>query len=97
VRLVLIEWRDSFGCSVHWEPLDPPPDAKPLLCRSVGWLVQDGLDCKVVVPHITDGDHANAPQKGCGDMAIPTVAITRMIDILASPEALRSILETGTF
>ena len=80
MRLVLIEWVDSFGCSSEWQQLDGC-DARPLLCRSVGWLVQDKEDCKVIVPHISDRDHLNAPQQGCGDMTIPTKAILNILDI----------------
>ena len=51
-----------------------------MLCRSVGWLVYDGDECKVVVPHLSD-ERAQAPRQGCGDMTIPTCAIVRMIEL----------------
>jgi hypothetical protein len=71
-RLVEIEWRDSCGCSSNWQEIE---DCKPAVmsCRSVGWLVYDGSDSKVIVPHLTeDGD------QGCGDMTIPAKAIVRI-------------------
>jgi len=75
MRLVLIEWIDSYGCSSTWENLE---GCKPSImsCKSVGWLVHDGDDCKTVVPHV-----ANGAQQGCGDMTIPTCAITRLVDL----------------
>jgi len=76
MRLVLIEWQDSLGCSSAWQEM-VSVKPKPLLCQSVGWLAYDGKDCKVVVPHISE-DHASAPRQGCGDMTIPTKAIIRM-------------------
>lgn len=80
MRLVLIEWLDSFGCSTEWRGLkDISPS--PNKCRSVGWLIHDGEDCKVIVPHISDPDHANATQQGCGDMTIPVKAIVSIVDL----------------
>lgn len=81
MRLVLIEWLDSFGCSSLWTKLEDSR-AAPLVCRSVGWLLHDTDTCKVLVPHITDSDHVT-PQ-GCGDMTIPTCAVTRIVE-LADP------------
>lgn len=48
----------------------------PMFCRSVGWLLHDGEDAKVVVPHVAIG-----PGHGCGDMTIPTVAIRRLVEL----------------
>ncbi len=82
MRLVMIEWQDSFGCSATWQPIDSPKP-KPLLCRSVGWLSFDGPDCKLVIPHISD-----AQDQGCGDMTIPTASIVSIVDLV--PKARRS-------
>jgi hypothetical protein len=70
--LVLVEWQDSFGCSADWQPVENVR-AKPLVCRSVGWLAYDGKDCKVIVPHLSVAPEAS--QHGCGEMTIPTKAI----------------------
>ncbi len=80
MRLVIIEWVDSFGCGSHWEDLAEDCEPKPMDCRSVGWLFRDGPDCKVIVPHVgnlPDG----ASQQGCGEMTIPTKSILRMTDL----------------
>lgn len=75
MKLVLIEWVDSYGCSAAWASLaDCKPS--PMVCRSVGWLLHDGEESKVVVPHIAD----DAGQ-GCGDMTIPTEAIRRLVEL----------------
>ena len=76
MKLVLIEWQDSFGCSTDWQPLDGVR-AAPLICKSVGWLAYDGDDCKVIVPHVSTA-HNHAAQQGCGDMTIPTKAILKV-------------------
>jgi hypothetical protein len=76
-RLVHVEWLDSFGCSATWQPLDVDRPS-PLLCRSVGWVLYDGPDCKVIVPHVS---RASDPPQGCGDMTIPSVAIVKLTDL----------------
>jgi hypothetical protein len=71
-RLVEIEWMDSYGCSIRWQRIE---DCRPevMVCRSVGWLIYDGKDNKVIVPHLTkSGD------QGCGDITIPVKAITEI-------------------
>lgn len=80
MRLVLIEWVDSFGCSADWQELADDYQRKPVVCKSVGWLFSDGPECKVIVPHIADAGE-NTEQQGCGDMAIPTNCIRRIFDL----------------
>ena len=79
MRLVLIEWIDSYGCSAAWQQLsDCAP--QPMICRSVGWLLHDGAECKVIVPHVAD-QAGDIPTQGCGDMTIPAVTIRRILDL----------------
>lgn len=80
MRLVLVEWLDSYGCSSEWQRLEgQAPQA--LHCRSVGWLYHDGEECKVIIPHLSDSSHAHTDQQGCGDMTIPSPSILRMVDL----------------
>lgn len=51
--------------------------AEPIHCRSVGWLVSDTRDTKVLVPHISGEKNGVVPY-GTGDLAIPTKAIVKM-------------------
>ena len=81
MRLVFIEWVDSFGCSSSWQSLEGSIPSL-LKCRSVGWLLHDTEECKVIVPHISDQNHSQTSQQGCGDMTIPTRAIVKMVDIV---------------
>lgn len=74
-RLVYVQWLDSFGCSSSWQPTKIE-SCSPMVCHSVGWLLFDSPECKVIVPHLAD-------RQGCGDMTIPTVAITKMVDLSA--------------
>ena len=80
MKLVLIEWLDSFGCSPNWQPLDAVLK-EPMQCRSVGWLLHDGPHCKVIVPHISDEDTGGMAAQGCGDMTIPVCSIVHMTEL----------------
>lgn len=75
---VYIEWEDSHGVSSDWQYLS---QCKPsvVVCKSVGWLIHDGKECKVVVPHLTDSAHVK--RQGCGDMTIPTAAVLKMVNL----------------
>lgn len=75
MRLVYVEWLDSFGCSASWQKLSAG-SIEPMLCKSVGWLLHDGPSCKVVVPHVSEGT-----DEGCGDMTIPNAAIVTLTEI----------------
>jgi hypothetical protein len=47
-----------------------------MVCRPVGWLLYDGDDHKVVVPHISDETYPTIGRQGFGDMTIPTRALS---------------------
>ena len=75
--LVLVEWLDSHS-GKGWQALDEMADAaRPVLCRSVGWLVAKANGTTVLVPHISGEDGGDLRQFGTGDIAIPTRAIVR--------------------
>lgn len=79
-RLVLIEWEDSHGDGA-WQPLDGEiEDRVSLVCRSVGWLVLDGEQAKVIVPHLNQVEDGVSLQ-GCGIMTIPASAVLRVINL----------------
>lgn len=80
MRLVLINWLDSYGCSSDWQPVEGVK-AQALRCKSVGWLLQDSEDCKVIIPHLSEANHDHAAQQGCGDMTIPTRSILNITDL----------------
>lgn len=82
-RLVCVEWEDSFVGTSGWGETD---GARPtvVVVRSVGWLVHNGEDCKLIVPHLSEPDHGSAKQQGCGDITIPASAIRSMVDLTVS-------------
>lgn len=80
----MVEWWDSFGCSSSWEEIDDIPKPKPMLCRSVGWIVRESKSSVVIVPHIAEIPHRS--NQGCGDMLIPKCAIKTTVSLQGRPE-----------
>lgn len=75
--LVLVEWLDAHA-GRGWQTADQIRSAaEPLYCRSVGWLVSETADCKVVVPHISGERDGVEFLTGSGDLTIPAKAIVR--------------------
>lgn len=74
-KLVLIIWLDSHQMA-GWHTEEPA--MKPLVCRSVGWLLHDGNEAKTLAAHMTDEE---TPQRS-GEMTIPTCAVVRMIVLM---------------
>lgn len=79
MKLVLIEWLDAHS-GRGWQPFEQlERAAEPLYCRSVGWLISERKDCKVIVPHIAGEKNGDAMLLGCGDLTIPTRAIVKLV------------------
>lgn len=76
-KLVLVEWIDSHS-GEGWRPLDQIEEAGgPVYCRSVGWLVSEEGDTKVLVSSISGERNGNLRLFGRGDIVIPKRAILR--------------------
>jgi hypothetical protein len=73
--LVLIEWEDSHHRS-GWTTDNAT--ASPLLCRSVGWLVAETKQAKVLSANITTEEN----MQRCGDMTIPQRCIRQVTKLL---------------
>ena len=81
-RLVLIEWLDSHS-GRGWQTAEMLRQAaEPLYCQSVGWLLSDTKDCKVLVPHIGGERDGDMMMQGCGDLVIPARAIVKMTPLV---------------
>jgi hypothetical protein len=81
MKLVLVEWIDAstHGNRNNWHPLDEIEDTTSVLkCKSVGWLVVDDKDKKVLVPHISGEANENNRPCGYGNLVIPSRAIKKM-------------------
>lgn len=77
-EIVLIEWVDSHS-GRGWQTLGELEEStEPLYCRSVGWLIKETKQCKVLVPHIAGEKNGDIVLLGCGDLTIPTKAILKV-------------------
>ena len=69
--LVIIRWQDSRQPCGNWRFLSALPDTKPVEVATVGWLVKDTHEVKVVCQNIGDLGHPEKAQAS-GIMTIPT-------------------------
>lgn len=70
-RLVIVRWQDSRQPCGKWRYLSALPDPKPVEVASVGWLVKDTAEVKVLCQNIGDLGHPENAQAS-GIMTIPT-------------------------
>ncbi len=70
-RLVIIRWQDSRQPCGQWRYLSSLPEQKPVEVASVGWLIKDTDEIKVLCQNI--GDLASPENaQASGIMTIPT-------------------------
>ena len=53
-QLVKIEWQDSTQPVPAWQHLNDLAENKPIHCVSVGFLLQDDVEMKVLAPNMAD-------------------------------------------
>jgi len=83
MRLVKIEWVDSRSPTNKWERLNDLDDMDACQCVSVGFLVKDATDVKMLAPNLADKDDDSNIQASAA-IVIPTCAITHMVDLAES-------------
>ena len=81
MNLVIVEWVDSHAGD-GWQALDSL-EAKPLHCRSVGWLVRRSETTTLLVSSISGERNGNLRLFGRGDIAIPNRAIRKVTKVRA--------------
>lgn len=81
MKLVMIEWYDSHSWGyTGWKSLKAlKEDSEPLICISVGWLVDQSNGQTIIVSHIyAECEDEDEYRKATGEMIIPTCAIKEM-------------------
>lgn len=73
-KLVMVTWVDSHRQD-GWT--SDAVEAKPVVCRSVGWLTGSTKEAKTITPHMSQEDN---PQR-CGCMTIPVRSILKLKQI----------------
>ena len=77
MKLVLIEWLDAHAGRGWQTPERIEQAAEPLVCRSVGWLMHDTKECKVIVPHLAGAKNETCIALASGDLTIPARSIIK--------------------
>jgi len=89
--LVIIRWQDSAQPISAWKYLSDLPRTQPIECATVGWLLKDNDDVKVICQSVGDLHNPNNAQAS-GIMTIPArcvISIERLSEERkpsASPE-----------
>ena len=68
--LVIIRWQDSAQPVSSWQYLSALPRTRPIECATVGWLLTDDEDIKVICQSVGDLDNPKNAQAS-GIMTIP--------------------------
>ncbi len=74
--LVLVEWEDSSQPVPQWQWLDSISKAAAVQCITVGFLLVDDGEIKMVAQNV--GDIHNPERQVSGVITIPARAVTRM-------------------
>jgi len=80
--LVIIRWEDSAQPLPAWRHLSQLPTTRAIECATVGWLLKDGDDVKVLCQSVGDLDTPHNAQAS-GIMTIPTrcvISIERLTE-----------------
>ena len=73
-KIVAIEWLDSKGVVNEWEYYDDIKPLKPIVCISVGFLLENNKKYKTIVQSIGDGQIL-------GRLTIPNCSIKKITEI----------------
>jgi hypothetical protein len=92
--LVIIRWLDSRQPCGQWRYLSALPEARPVEVATVGWLVRETADVKVVCQSIGDLQYPEKAQAS-GIMAIPTRCVLS-VERLTEEETLTSSAGLGS-
>lgn len=86
--LVLIRWEDSRQPTSSWVRLSDLPDTQtPVQCASVGWLIKDTVEVKVICQNMGDID-SEADMQASGIMVIPArcvLSVERLEEVTSDP------------
>jgi hypothetical protein len=80
--LVIIRWQDSAQPIPAWKHLSQLPATRAIECATVGWLLKDNDDVKVLCQSVGDLDSPQNAQAS-GIMTIPTrcvISIERLTE-----------------
>ena len=82
--LVMIEWEDSAQPTPTWTFLASLESPRAVRCASVGWLIHDDSNVKVLAPNM-GGLNDDSSVQVSGVIRIPARCVVRVFE-LAEPE-----------
>ena len=86
-QLVLIEWTDSGQPIPSWQWLSDLGPRRAHKCVSVGFLVQDDEQTKVLAPNLGASNGNEDWDQASGLFTIPTAAITKIERLTSASSA----------
>ena len=93
--LVIIRWQDSAQPQPSWQYLSALAPTRPIECATVGWLLKDDDDIKVICQSVGDLENPKNAQAS-GIMTIPARCILS-IEKLTEEEVLTSSVGSVDF
>ena len=93
--LVIIRWHDSAQPLPSWQYLSALPRTRPIECATVGWLLKDDVDIKVICQSVGDLENPKNAQAS-GIMTIPACCVLS-IEKLTEEEVLTSSAGSALF
>jgi hypothetical protein len=82
--LVLVEWLDSGQPIPGWQWLESLERRHPHKCVSVGFLIQDDEQTKVIAPNLGASGRDDEWDQASGLITIPTPAVTKLERLTSS-------------
>lgn len=88
--LVIVTWEDSRQSEGKWQWLSDFKPREPVTVQSVGWLIQDDADAKVLAQSLApDGDDVQA----AGLKTIPTRCVVKIERLTEVEDEAREVAE----
>lgn len=80
-QLVKIEWKDSSQPIAAWQHLSDLAENKPIHCFSVGFLLQNDVEMKVLAPNMAD-IHCDLNIQASGIITIPSSCVVKISKLI---------------
>ncbi len=96
--LVIIRWLDSRQPSGQWRYISALPEVRAVEVATVGWLLRDTADVKVVCQNVGDLEDPDKAQAS-GIMTIPTrcvLSIERLTEVERGTNAFAALGSAGS-
>ena len=80
--LVMLEWEDSRRAQSDWIHLSEFTPGNAVRCVSVGWMIHDGSNVKVLAPNMGDVGDGDAELQVSGVIHIPARCVMKITTLI---------------